>query len=68
MGNPLTISRLRELWRLHSPDVVFLIEIKNAERYLVWLQKHLGVNGSLFFVNPVGLAGGILEEWGVFSD
>ncbi|KAF7146173.1 hypothetical protein RHSIM_Rhsim04G0061100 [Rhododendron simsii] len=57
------VSRLTELWRLHSPDVVFLMETKNAERYLVWLQKHLSVDGGLFFVNPVGLARGLCIYW-----
>ncbi|KAH7855780.1 hypothetical protein Vadar_028753 [Vaccinium darrowii] len=63
VGNPLTVSRLKEFWRLHSPDLVFLMETKNKDSYLLWLQKHLGVDGGCFFVNPVGLARGLCLYW-----
>ncbi|KAH7838833.1 hypothetical protein Vadar_031730 [Vaccinium darrowii] len=42
--------------------MVFLMETKNDERYLVGLQKHLGVD-DCFCVNPVGLAGGLCIYW-----
>ncbi|KAG5514982.1 hypothetical protein RHGRI_036130 [Rhododendron griersonianum] len=61
-GETSQVSRLKKFYRLHSPDVVFLMETKNSDHYLVWLQKHLSVKGG-FFVSPVGLAGGLCIYW-----
>lgn len=38
------------------------METKNVKRYLVWIQKHLGVDGGVC-VSPIGLANGLCMYW-----
>nr|GEV13182.1 reverse transcriptase [Tanacetum cinerariifolium] len=58
----LKVLNLRELCRAHRPDVVFLMETKNKERYLESLRGSLPFTG-FFYVNPIGGSGGLALWW-----
>ncbi|GJT25269.1 reverse transcriptase [Tanacetum coccineum] len=62
VGRPLTVLNLRELCRVHRSDVVFLMEMKNKERYLESLRCSLPFTG-FFYVNPIGRSGGLALWW-----
>ncbi|GJS85526.1 reverse transcriptase [Tanacetum coccineum] len=62
VGRPLKVSNLRELCRAHRPNVVFLMEMKNKERYLESLRRSLPFTG-FFYVNPIGRLGGLALWW-----
>ncbi|GKA85217.1 reverse transcriptase [Tanacetum coccineum] len=62
VGRPLKVSNLRELCQAHRPNVVFLMEMKNKERYLESLRRSLPFTG-FFYVNPIGRLGGLALLW-----
>ena len=58
VGRSLTVSNLRELCRVHRPDIVFLMETKNREEKLESIRRSTYFNGH-FYVNRVGSSGGL---------
>ncbi|XP_027067539.1 uncharacterized protein [Coffea arabica] len=61
-GGPLTISQLKEVLHLHFPNIMFLCETKNQERYMKQVQKRVNFENR-FVVNPKGRAGGLALFW-----
>ena len=57
-GDPLTIPQLKEVLHLLSPNIMFLCETKNQERYMKQVQKRVNFKNS-FVVNPKGRVGGL---------
>ncbi|PWA82942.1 hypothetical protein CTI12_AA174550 [Artemisia annua] len=62
IGQSLTVSNLRELCRVHRPDIVFLMETKNKEKKLESIRRSTYFDGH-FYVNPVGFSGGLALWW-----
>ena len=62
VGRPLTVCNLRELCRVHRPDVVFLMETKNKQNKLESIRRSTCFNGH-FYVDPVGRSGGLALWW-----
>lgn len=62
VGSPLTIPQLKEVTRLHCPNLLLLGETKNKEKFVNTVRKELKFD-ELFCVNPIGRAGGIAVMW-----
>ncbi|GJZ34868.1 reverse transcriptase [Tanacetum coccineum] len=62
VGRPLKVLNLQELCRAHRPNVVFLMETKNKERYLESLRHSLPFTG-FFYVDLIGRLGGLALWW-----
>ncbi|WOL02402.1 hypothetical protein Cni_G11121 [Canna indica] len=62
LGNPLTIRHLRNLRFLHSPDCLFLMEIKQDDNRFKNLLQQCGFD-QCFIIPAVGIAGGLILAW-----
>nr|GEV85020.1 reverse transcriptase [Tanacetum cinerariifolium] len=62
VGRSLTVLNLRELCRVHCPDIVFLMVTKNKEAKLESIRRTTSFDGR-FYVNPVGRSGGLALWW-----
>ncbi|GJV90120.1 reverse transcriptase [Tanacetum coccineum] len=62
VGRSLTVLNLRELCRVHRPDIVFLKETKNKEAKLESIRRSISFDGK-FYVNHVGRSGGLALWW-----
>nr|GEW89154.1 putative reverse transcriptase domain, ribonuclease H-like domain, aspartic peptidase domain protein [Tanacetum cinerariifolium] len=62
VGRPLTVSNLRELCRVHRPDVVLLLETKNKQNKLESIRWSTCFNGH-FYVDSMGRSGGLALWW-----
>lgn len=62
LGNPLTIRRLRELYRTKSPDIMFLMETKNDDEFIKKKTKDFHY-ANYFSIPPIGLSGGLALLW-----
>ena len=62
MGNVLTIRRLRELYRSKSPDIMFLMETKNSDEFIMKKTNDFHYH-NYFPVSPVGTSGGLALQW-----
>ncbi|KAM1121104.1 hypothetical protein ACFX19_002872 [Malus domestica] len=60
-GN-LTVDILLKLNRLHTPDIVILLETKNKSSRYVFLKMNLGLE-YMFAVESKGLSGGLCVFW-----
>ncbi|CAN6576692.1 unnamed protein product [Malus baccata var. baccata] len=58
IGGDLTVDNLLEANRLHTPDIVILLETKNKSHRYGFLKKSLGLE-YMFAVEPHGLSGGL---------
>ncbi|XP_050125691.1 uncharacterized protein LOC126602918 [Malus sylvestris] len=58
----LTVDNLMEQNRLHTPDIVILLETKNNSRNYVHLKRRLQME-HLFAVEPRGIGGGLCVFW-----
>ena len=58
----LTVDDLLEQNRLHSPEVVALMETKNHSRRYRYLKKRLGMK-CMHAIEPRGIAGGMCVFW-----
>ncbi|KAL1198728.1 hypothetical protein V5N11_002991 [Cardamine amara subsp. amara] len=62
MRSNLTIQILREMYRAHFPDFLFLLETKNSSDRVLNMQQSLGYVHS-HIVDPEGLSGGLALFW-----
>ncbi|XP_027166343.1 uncharacterized protein LOC113766338 [Coffea eugenioides] len=61
-GGPLTIPQLKEVLNFHSPNVVFLSETKNQEKFMRSVQRKISFEKG-YVVNSIGKAGGMALYW-----
>ncbi|KAM1367659.1 hypothetical protein ACFX13_001153 [Malus domestica] len=62
IGGDLTVDNLLEQNRLHTPDMVILLETKNKSRSFVHLKGSLGME-HWFAIEPQGIGGGLCVFW-----
>ena len=62
IGGTLTVSNLLEQNRIHTPDMVILLETKNKSSRYVYLKKKLGLE-YIQVVEPKGIGGGLCIMW-----
>jgi len=62
LGNPRTVREAVDLVSCKKPDFLFLMETKVARTHAERLRVKLGFEG-LFYVNSVGLSGGLALFW-----
>ncbi|XP_070672471.1 uncharacterized protein [Malus domestica] len=62
IGGDLTVDNLLEQNRLHSPEVVALLETKNNSRRYRFLKHRLGMS-CMHAIEPRGIAGGLCVFW-----
>ncbi|KAM2044525.1 hypothetical protein ACFX1T_008833 [Malus domestica] len=62
IGGDLTVDNLLEQNRLHTPDIVILLETKNKSSRYGYLKKRLGME-FLHAVEPKGIGGGLCVFW-----
>ncbi|KAI5311399.1 PREDICTED: reverse mRNAase [Prunus dulcis] len=62
IGGVLTVPNLVELTRLHSPDLVILLETKNKGRKLEFLKRRLDMP-YMCAVDAHGFRGGLCAFW-----
>ncbi|CAN6710400.1 unnamed protein product [Malus baccata var. baccata] len=62
IGGDLTVDNLLESNRLHTPDIVILLETKNKSYRYEFLKRRLGLD-YMFAVEPQGLSGGLCVFW-----
>ncbi|KAH7841773.1 hypothetical protein Vadar_034198 [Vaccinium darrowii] len=62
LGRALTANQLKELCKFHSPQLVFLAETKNQFCRIDFVRRLIGMDGFQF-VDPVGIAGGLVVYW-----
>ncbi|MGS7457214.1 endonuclease/exonuclease/phosphatase family protein, partial [Mycobacterium tuberculosis] len=60
--NPWTIRHLKEMRRSHFPDILFLMETKNSDDFIVQIHGWLGYD-NFRIVEPEGLSGGLAIFW-----
>jgi len=58
LGNKATIGYLRDLWKKHRPDFLFLSETKQSTSYMENFVGHFGYK-NLTTVDPIGCSGGL---------
>lgn len=63
MGGPSTIAQLKELIRLHFPDMVFVCETKQTRGFMSAVCKKLKFGNRWDVWNPIGRKGGLLLAW-----
>ncbi|CAB4316762.1 unnamed protein product [Prunus armeniaca] len=66
IGGGLTVSSLKEQVRLHTPDIVVLLETKTRRHRYEYLKRQLGME-FLFAVEPRGLSKGLCMFWRDFQ-
>ncbi|CAB4286404.1 unnamed protein product [Prunus armeniaca] len=66
IGGGLIVSSLKEQVRLHTPDIVVLLETKTRRHRYEYLKRQLGME-FLFAVEPRGLSGGLCMFWRDFQ-
>lgn len=54
----LTVAYLRETWKKHKPDLLFLSETKRSLFHLEKFNLHFGSN-KLYTIEPRGSSGGV---------
>ncbi|CAN6713066.1 unnamed protein product [Malus baccata var. baccata] len=62
IGGDLTVDNLLEQNRLHTPDIVILLETKNKSSRYGYLTKKLGME-FMHAVEPKGIGGGLCLFW-----
>ncbi|KAM0991682.1 hypothetical protein ACFX2C_010033 [Malus domestica] len=62
IGGDLTIDNLIKQHRLHTLDIVILLEIKNRSNRYVYLKRRLGMD-FMHTVEPRGITGGMCIFW-----
>lgn len=62
LGRALTAHQLKELCKLHSPQLIFLAETKNQFTRVDFIRRFVGMDG-LQIVDPIGTAGGLVVLW-----
>lgn len=63
LGEPSTISQLKESIKLYLPDITFVCETKQKKRFVNIVCKSLKVIKEEV-VDPIGRKGGLLLFWG----
>lgn len=63
LGQPSTISDLKESLRRHLPDLVFLCETKKKNAFVRTVCKNLKFQSRWVAVEPEGQSGGLLLCW-----
>jgi len=58
LGNKATIGYLRDLWKQHRPNFLFLMETKQSSLYMEKFVGHFGYK-NLKTVDPIGCNGGL---------
>lgn len=58
LENKATIGYLRDLWKQHRPDFLFLMETKQSSLYMEKFVGHFGYK-NLKTVDPIGCSGGL---------
>ena len=58
----MKVSQLREVVRLHSPELVFLSETKKKKSYLNKVKQWIKFD-NVFVMDPVGIAGRLAVLW-----
>ncbi|XP_071923234.1 uncharacterized protein [Coffea arabica] len=61
-GGLLTIPQLKEVLNFHSPNVVFLYETKNQEKFMRKVQRRIRFDNG-HFVNAIGRVEGLAFFW-----
>lgn len=61
-GSSLTVPSLKEVCNLHSPNLVFLSEMKNQKNIMEKIKKRIKYD-NIFVVNPSSKAGGLAIFW-----
>jgi len=62
LGSPLTVQHLRALVARERPNLVFLMETKNQYQRVEHIKRSLKFS-SMFVVNLIGTAGGLVLLW-----
>ncbi|KAF7135314.1 hypothetical protein RHSIM_Rhsim08G0091800 [Rhododendron simsii] len=62
LGRALTTNQLKELCRIHSPQLIFLSETKNQLCRVDFIRTFVGMDNVLV-VDPSGIAGGLAILW-----
>ena len=63
LGNPRTVRRLKEMKRDIFPDILFLMETKNPDSFVMKKTKQLQYENS-YLISPIGHgAGGLALFW-----
>ncbi|KAK9014821.1 hypothetical protein V6N11_005959 [Hibiscus sabdariffa] len=62
LGNKDTVRALKTLCYKHKNDIVFLSETKQKRRYLEKIRMRIKMDNA-FYVDPVGIAGGLALWW-----
>lgn len=62
LGQRLTVRRLKEMQRLYHPDLLFLIETKQANDVVRDIGVDLGFD-HMILVPPIGYSGGLAVFW-----
>lgn len=63
LEGPFTISQLKESFRDHLPNFVFLCETKNKDHFVRIVCRKLKFQSRWTSTEPVGLSGGLLLCW-----
>lgn len=56
------VPSLKEVSKLHSPELIFLCETKNEKHFLEKIAKKIGYENN-FVVNPIGMDAGLATFW-----
>ena len=63
LGNPATVQRLKEIHRMNSPDITFLMETKNGTNMITKTLEWMAVE-NFYVVPPITPGGGgLLLSW-----
>ncbi|KAM1125333.1 hypothetical protein ACFX2I_040667 [Malus domestica] len=62
IGGDLIVDNLLEQCRLHTPDMVILLETKNKSRHYGYLKRKLGMK-YMHAMEPSGIGGGLCLFW-----
>ena len=62
IGGDLTVDVLMEQNRLHTPDIMILLETKNRSHRYVFFKRRLGMD-FMHAIEPRGIAGGMCIFW-----